>query len=139
MRAAPLPSRYARAMAKRPQAELWVKLILPGIGQIGPGKIELLRRIGEHQSMAAAARSMDMSYRRAWLLVDEMNKLFEQPVVAKWQGGKSKGGASLTAFGAKLVSTYDVLRDQSNKVNRGLLDEIGRGIGRSRNADGRKN
>jgi molybdate transport system regulatory protein len=69
---------------------------------------------------------MGMSYRRAWLLVDEMNKLFAEPVVAKWQGGKSQGGASLTAFGVKLVDSFVVLRERSNDVNRELLSEIGR-------------
>jgi molybdate transport system regulatory protein len=117
-------------MATSAKAELWIKLTLPGAGQIGPGKIELLRRISEHQSMAAAARAMGMSYRRAWLLVDEMNKLFAQPVVAKWQGGKSKGGASLTTFGEKLVASYDVLRSKANEANRKLLDELGRSAGR---------
>jgi molybdate transport system regulatory protein len=117
-------------MPKSAKAELWIKLTLPGAGQIGPGKIELLRRISEHQSMAAAARAMGMSYRRAWLLVDEMNKLFAQPVVAKWQGGKSKGGASLTTFGEKLVASYDVLRRKANDANRKLLDELGRSAGR---------
>jgi molybdate transport system regulatory protein len=106
-------------------AQLWIKLTLPGIGQIGPGKIELLRRIGEHQSIAAAARAMDMSYRRAWLLVDEMNRLFDRPVVAKWQGGKSKGGASLTKFGERLIASYDILVRRSNEVNRKLLTEMG--------------
>lgn len=119
-------------MTKKENTELWVKLILPGVGEVGPGKIELLRRIHEHQSMAAAARSMRMSYRRAWLLVDEVNKLFEQPAVAKWQGGKSQGGASLTKFGEKLVRSYDVLRKQANDVNRELLDELGRSVGKSK-------
>jgi molybdate transport system regulatory protein len=113
-------------MANRAKAELWIKLTLPGVGQIGPGKIELLRQISEHRSMAAAARAMHMSYRRAWLLVDEMNKLFAQPVVAKWQGGKSKGGASLTTFGKKLVASYDVLRNKANEANRALLGDLGR-------------
>ena len=119
-------------MTKQPNPELWIKLILPGVGQVGPGKIELLRRINECQSMAAAARSMDMSYRRAWLLVDEMNKLFDRPVVAKWQGGKSRGGASLTRFGEKLVESFDELVGQANDVNRTLLDELGRSAGRLR-------
>jgi molybdate transport system regulatory protein len=119
-------------MATSANAELWVKLTLPGIGQVGPGKIKLLRKIQEHQSIAAAARAMDMSYRRAWLLVDELNKLFAQPVVAKWQGGRSKGGASLTKFGEQLVERYDVLVERSNDVNRELLAEIARAVGRSR-------
>lgn len=112
-------------MPKRAKAELWIKLTLPGIGQIGPGKVDLLRKIGEHRSMAAAARAMGMSYRRAWLLVDEMNRLFAEPLVAKWQGGRSKGGASLTELGEKLVASYDVLVARANEANRDLLDEIG--------------
>jgi molybdate transport system regulatory protein len=113
-------------MARTDKAALWVKLTLPGVGQIGPGKIDLLRRIGEQQSISAAARTMDMSYRRAWLLVDELNKLFDQPVVAKWQGGKSKGGAALTKFGETLVASYDQLVAHANEANRELLAELGR-------------
>jgi molybdate transport system regulatory protein len=119
-------------MPTRAKAELWIKLTLPGVGQIGPGKIELLRRISEHRSMAAAARAMGMSYRRAWLLVDEMNKLFAQPVVSKWQGGTSKGGAALTDYGATLVASYDALRRKANHANRKLLAELGRSAGRKR-------
>ena len=92
-------------MTRPAAAKLWIKLTLPGSGQIGPGKVELLREIRECQSISAAARAMGMSYRRAWLLVDEMNKLFAEPLVAKWQGGKSRGGASLTPFGEKLVAS----------------------------------
>ena len=116
-------------MADFASAELWIKLTLPGVGQIGPGKIELLRKIDEHQSIAAAARAMDMSYRRAWLLVDELNGLFAQPVVAKWQGGKSKGGASLTKSGEQLVRTYLDMVERSNAANRQLLRELGREAG----------
>lgn len=119
-------------MAKAATAELWIKLTLPGAGQIGPGKIELLRNIAEHRSISAAARAMNMSYRRAWLLVDEMNKLFAQPVVAKWLGGKSKGGASLTKFGERLVASFAALRERSNEANRALLAEIGRSAARPR-------
>jgi molybdate transport system regulatory protein len=109
-----------------------VKLILPGIGQIGPGKIELLRRIGDEQSIAAAARAMGMSYRRAWLLVDEMNRMLEGPVVAKWQGGTSRGGASLTSLGEKLVRSYDSMVDLSTRASQSLRDEIGRSAGGKR-------
>ena len=120
--------RYATVMIKRAKAELWIKLSLPGVGQIGPGKMELLRQIDEHESIAAAARAMNMSYRRAWLLIDEMNKLFEKPVVAKWQGGKSKGGASVTEFGQRLLQQYAVLVERSNDANREILDEIARHV-----------
>ena len=66
---------------------------LPGLGQIGPGKIELLRQIREHESISAAARAMNMSYRHAWLLVEDLNSVFPRPVVVKWTGGQSRGGA----------------------------------------------
>ncbi len=90
--------------------------------------MELLRQIDEHESISAAARAMSMSYRRAWLLIDEMNKLFDEPVVAKWQGGKSKGGASLTEFGQRLLEKYAVLVERSNEVNRDILDEIAHSV-----------
>ena len=112
-------------MTKRPKPELWIKLSLPGTGQIGPGKMRLLRLIDEHQSIAAAARAMGMSYRRAWLLIEELNGLFPEPVVAKWQGGRSKGGASLTDRGKTLIDRYSTLVDNANAANRDLLDAIG--------------
>jgi molybdate transport system regulatory protein len=111
-------------MSKPESARLWIKVILPGSGQLGPGKIELLRRIKEHRSMSAAARSMDMSYRRAWLLVDELNHLFKQPVVEKWHGGIAKGGATLTEFGETVVRRYGELLERSHEVNLHLLREL---------------
>jgi molybdate transport system regulatory protein len=105
---------------------LWIKLTLPGAGQIGPGKIDLLRKIDRCQSISGAARAMNMSYRRAWLLVDEMNGMFAGPVVEKWQGGKSKGGASLTPRGAELVATYDALVERATTANRATLRKVGR-------------
>jgi len=63
--------------------KLWIRLTLPGAGPIGPGKIELLRTIREHRSISAAAREMKMSYRRAWLLVADLEAAFKRPVVVK--------------------------------------------------------
>jgi len=121
----PAAERRSPASQKDPSAiKLWIRLKLPGIGDIGPGKIELLRKIREHQSISAAAREMKMSYRRAWLLVDELNTVFRQPVVAKWMGGSSRGGATLTPTGEKLVESYDAVVARSDSANRALLDEI---------------
>lgn len=115
-------------MSQPPSAELWIKVTIPGIGQIGPGKINLLRMIREHESISGAARAMNMSYRRAWLLVDELNKLFARPLVATWAGGKSRGGASLTKLGEKVIDNYDTVVEQAIKVNRSVLSEIGRSV-----------
>jgi molybdate transport system regulatory protein len=75
-------------------------------GRIGPGKIALLEAIRETGSISAAAHSMGMSYRRAWLLVDELNKLMIDPVVATAAGGTKGGGTTLTPAGDEAVALY---------------------------------
>ena len=78
-----------------------------GPGQaIGHGKIRLLEAVRDHGSISAAGRTMAMSYRRAWLLIDELNALFEQPVVATKHGGPHGGGAELTPLGHRVVEHY---------------------------------
>ncbi|MDQ2961914.1 MAG: winged helix-turn-helix domain-containing protein [Pseudomonadota bacterium] len=73
---------------------------------VGPGKVDLLEAIASTGSITAAARLLGMSYRRAWLLVDTMNRCFKQPVVAAEAGGKRGGGTRLTASGAEAVRRY---------------------------------
>jgi molybdate transport system regulatory protein len=104
--------------------QLNIRLDLPGSGRIGPGKIELLRQIRACRSISAAARAMDMSYRRAWLLVQNLNELFAEPVVEKWLGGTSRGGALLTPAGERLVASYETLVQRSAEANRSVLDDI---------------
>lgn len=77
-----------------------------GDQRLGPGKILLLERIGELGSIAAAGRSLDMSYKRAWLLVAETDAIFGQPTVNKSQGGKDGGGTSLSALGESVVREF---------------------------------
>ena len=75
-----------------------------GPGQaVGHGKIRLLEAVRERGSIAAAGRSMGMSYRRAWLLVDTLNALFAEPVIATKHGGQGGGGAELTEFGRRVI------------------------------------
>ena len=83
---------------------------------IGPGKIDLLRQIREHESISAAARAMGMSYKRAWQLIDEINHGLGQPVVHTATGGKGGGGARLTATGEALVDRYMALENQLNEA-----------------------
>lgn len=73
---------------------------------IGPGKIRLLEAIEASGSISQAGRALGMSYRRAWLLIDDMNHCFREPVVAAQPGGSRGGGAALTAFGRALVGNY---------------------------------
>ena len=81
---------------------------------IGPGKIDLLRAVAETRSIAAAARSLGVPYKRAWLLIDSLNEGFGQPVVATATGGKGGGGASLTTLGQELVVAYAALEKRLN-------------------------
>ncbi|WP_137388249.1 winged helix-turn-helix domain-containing protein [Rhodoligotrophos defluvii] len=95
-----------------PAPKLWIKIRLAG-GEIGPGKITLLKRVAEHHSIAAAARSMGMSYRRAWLLLDEINKICGESLVETFSGGHARGGARLTPLGEKVVVLFDRASDQA--------------------------
>lgn len=85
---------------------LSLRIHLDPEGRIGPGKVDLLENIAALGSIAAASRSMGMSYRRAWELVGEMNTVFGRPVVDRQTGGRHGGGARLTPVGLALVTGY---------------------------------
>ena len=76
---------------------------------IGPGKAALLQAIQETGSISAAARRMKMSYRRAWLLVDTMNRCFREPLVKASPGGKGGGGAIVTQCGGTVLAKYQMM------------------------------
>ena len=88
---------------------------------IGPGKAELLEAIAATGSISAAARGLGMSYRRAWVLVDTMNRCFREPLVASSPGGSGGGGAALTPFGRTVVGRY---RSMLVRVDRTLDREL---------------
>ncbi|MDM9621247.1 winged helix-turn-helix domain-containing protein [Rhizobium sp. S96] len=83
-----------------------LRISFPDNDRLGRGKMELLERIRETGSISAAGRAMDMSYRRAWLLVSELNRMFNEPVVESQRGGQKGGGAALTPFGEELVERF---------------------------------
>jgi molybdate transport system regulatory protein len=80
---------------------------------IGPGKIELLEAIITHGSITAAAKALGMSYRRAWLLVDEMNRAFRAPVVEAIKGGPEGGSTRLTATGEDVMRRYRAIEKRA--------------------------
>lgn len=82
-----------------------LRILLNGV-MIGPGKAELLERIRETGSIAAAGRGMQMSYKRAWMLVEELNAAFAEPLVSSARGGAGGGGARLTETGAEVLRLY---------------------------------
>ncbi|MBR0696930.1 winged helix-turn-helix domain-containing protein [Bradyrhizobium lablabi] len=100
---------------------LSLRIDLDAEGRIGPGKIQLLENIRECGSISAAGRAMDMSYKRAWDLVDEINRICRQAAVARQTGGKNGGGAVLTPFGISLVARYrKIERDAASAVRKDL-------------------
>src|SRR4029078_6748693 len=109
---------------------LSVRIDLDPEGRIGPGKIQLLENIHKNGSISAAGRAMDMSYKRAWDVVDDITRICRQAAVERQTGGKNGGGAVLTAFGLSLVTRYrKIERDAASAARKevqALRSEIGR-------------
>jgi len=82
----------------------------------GPGKAELLERIRDTGSIAAAGRKMKMSYTRAWGLVEAMNREFRAPLVRSAKGGAARGGATLTDLGAEVLERYRRMQSAAERV-----------------------
>src|SRR6516164_2166487 len=100
---APAASIKLPRMGTPSMARLTLRLDFGPGRAIGHGKIRLLEAVRDHGSISAAGRSMGMSYRRAWLLVDALNRLFETLVVETKHGGSAGGGAELTPFGHRSI------------------------------------
>lgn len=84
--------------------------------RLGAGKVRLLEMVAETGSISAAARSMEMSYRRAWLLIDELNEIFHLPVVETAAGGSSGGGAKITAHGRRVIDVFHELQAEADAL-----------------------
>lgn len=95
---------------------LHLRVVLGGRVALGPGKAELLDGIAETGSISAAGRRMGMSYKRAWLLVEEMNAMFAEPLVNAAKGGAGGGGAALTQQGQRMLATYRRLEAAAAKA-----------------------
>jgi molybdate transport system regulatory protein len=105
-------------------ASVFVRIDLNAHGQIGPGKVSLLEQISEQGSIAAAGRTLGMSYRRAWELVEELNVTFGRRVVKSRTGGKAGGGAALTPLGYLVVGRYRALQKAVDKASQAHLSAI---------------
>jgi molybdate transport system regulatory protein len=117
-----MPKSSAKPLPLKPLPRLSVRIDLDEAGRIGPGKILLLENIRSHGSISAAGRAMDMSYKRAWDLVDEINRICRQAAVERQTGGRNGGGAILTPFGISLVARYrKIERAAASAVRKELL------------------
>jgi molybdate transport system regulatory protein len=103
------------------ETQVSIRIDLEAGERIGPGKIALLEAIRKTGSITAAAQSMQMSYRRAWLLVDELNKLLSEPVVTTTAGGVMGGGTKVTPVGEKTIVLYHSIEARTRAAARSEL------------------
>ncbi|HET7064358.1 MAG TPA: LysR family transcriptional regulator [Rudaea sp.] len=96
------------------------------VAAFGPGKADLLEKIAETGSISGAARLMRMSYKRAWQLVDEMNRMFVSPLIEAAPGGAHGGGAKLTADGARIAAAYRNIQKKAPQAIRRELAILAR-------------
>lgn len=105
-------------MRKVPEtALLSLRIDFPNGHRLGPGKVNLLEAIDAEGSISAAGRVMNMSYRRCWLLVEEMNKMFGEPLVEAQPGGARGGGARLSERGREIVAHYRAIEAKAVKAS----------------------
>ena len=121
-------------MKKYPRAA--IKIDFGTEVRLGPGKVRLLELIAETGSISAAARQMEMSYRRAWLLIDDMNRCFRHAVVHAKPGGSQGGGAVLTKFGSDLIRDYRAIERAAVKSAKPRLCGLESALGKPRKAGG---
>lgn len=102
--------------AGEPRLSVKIRILFGPVISLGPGKADLLEAIERTGSIAAAGRSMNMSYRRAWSLVNEMNRSFRSPLVEAIKGGRHGGGARVTPLGREVLKRYRRLCAAAQRV-----------------------
>jgi molybdate transport system regulatory protein len=115
-------------------SQLSIRIDLASGKRIGPGKIALLEAIRTTGSISAAARSIGMSYRRAWLLVEEINGTLREPAVTAETGGRHGGGAIVTAVGERIVDLYRAIETQARTAADGEFRVIRKLVRRDKEA-----
>lgn len=110
-----------RTLKRAEKTSLHLRIDFGGERSIGPGKIRLLELINDTGSISAAGRALTMSYRQAWLLVDELNRMFREPVVVAQTGGGGGGGAVVTEIGNDVIRLY---RDLERSAHGASTPEI---------------
>ena len=98
------------------QASIRIRVICGDEIAMGQGKADLLEAIGETGSISAAGRRLGLSYRKAWLMVDEMNRCFSVPVVEAIKGGAKGGGARVTPLGLEALRQYRAIQALSQEA-----------------------
>lgn len=111
-------------MSSEKRSSLRVRILIGSATALGPGKVDLLDAIARTGSISAAARDMGMSYRRAWLLVDTMNRCFKSDLVETVVGGSGGGGAKVTPLGHELLARYRQMEERATESIRAEIDGL---------------
>lgn len=120
----PLAMQDRQMPEKRPHPELFIRLYLTPEQKLGPGKVALLELIDQTGSISAAGRSMGMSYKRAWMLVETMNEMFRDPLVESSRGGASGGGATLTETGREVLRLFRLIEAEVAEASSASLGAL---------------
>ncbi len=97
-------------------ARLQLRIFFGDDAMLGPGKAALLELIRDTGSISAAGREMKMSYKRAWMLVEEMNAAFRDPLVESTRGGSGGGGARVTEAGLAMLRLYRAIEETAARA-----------------------
>jgi molybdate transport system regulatory protein len=135
-RAGDLTSRRQGQTVRKALPRLTLRIDFDDGRAVGPGKIKLMELIDKHGSISEAGRQMGMSYRRAWLLVDSLNRCFRAPVVARQTGGHQGGGASLTKFGHAVVHHYRAVESAAVKAGAAHIRALSAAVAEQTTATG---
>ena len=91
------------------KSRIWIEA--DGNILLGEGRVHLLKAIGETGSLSKAAKSLGMSYKKAWALIDAVNSRAKKPVCTSSIGGKRGGGTELTTYGKSLINTFETINE----------------------------
>jgi molybdate transport system regulatory protein len=111
-------------MVKEREATPQLRILLGAAVALGPGKADLLEAIGRTGSISGAAREMHMSYRRAWTLVEAMNRDFREPLVETAAGGAGGGGARVTVAAQDVLKRYRAMEEKAAAAVSGEMAEF---------------
>ena len=112
----PEPRKRAAARSGKEQPRLKIQIDFPGGARLGPGKVALLEAIDAEGSLSRAAERMNISYRRAWLFMQQINQAFDEAAVATPEHGHGGGPARLTPFGRELIRHYRVMEEEAGRA-----------------------
>jgi molybdate transport system regulatory protein len=121
-----------------PKVRFRMRILQADVIALGPGKIALLEAVKEHGSISAAARSLGMSYRRAWLLTDILNRSLNSPATVSEHGGQSGGSSVLTPVGEEIIRLYRNIETQAYAACTGQITALMRLLKRCSSAEARR-